>query len=136
MLLALTEFLSLFKYWRMWLIVGILGSIIGGIGYVYWDINHLKAQVATDKTNIAALTSVNTQQKQALDSCSANTAQLKADSDALQKQAAAAQFAALMQAQPHFDSAKTIMATKPAQGQNDYEATQTLINSFIPASRK
>jgi hypothetical protein len=131
MIIAVTEFLSLFKYWRMWLILGLITLIFGGAGYIWWDISHLKSQLKVDQVNIRNLLAANVEQKSALAQCTANTEQLKTDSDNLAKKAQESQAMAHQKAQSHTDAARRILEAKPSTGQSDYEDTQGLINSFI-----
>ncbi|MDF2435468.1 MAG: hypothetical protein JWP44_5099 [Mucilaginibacter sp.] len=117
---------------KMALRIGMIVAIVAAIGGAWWYVDHLKSEVSVAQSQVAALTSANAQQKQALDLCTANTEDLKKASDALAKQAAEAQAKAEVEAKPHYDKAKDIMNTKPIAGQSDIEAINALLNSLIP----
>lgn len=109
--------------------------VAGGVAFAWWDIDHLKSELAVAQANYQAVVVTNGTQKQALAECTANTEALKKASDDWAAKAAAAQEAATKAAAPSYEKAKKILAKKPAAGQSDAEAANELLDSLIPASK-
>jgi peptidoglycan hydrolase CwlO-like protein len=100
-------------------------------GYFWISNNHLEAQVSKLTGQIDTAQVVITQKTAAAQTCSDQTAALKAQETNLASEVAVAQAAASSAAAVHTKKEQAILSAKPASGVSDSDATNALLNSLI-----